>query len=163
MDGAAPVVLGPEDGDISPEGRVRDRFLLEAHQTGGRFALVEHRFEPHSLAAPMHRHSREDEYTYVVRGRIGAITDGREVLAETGDLVHKPRGQWHTFWNPGDEEARVLELISPGGFEQLFRWMMTHPVEDPAELAVEGASYGAEIDMEATARLLQEHAGEFDF
>lgn len=161
MDGSAPVVIGPEDGDISPAGRVRDRFLLEAHQTGGRFALVEHRFEPHSLAAPVHRHSREDEYTYVVRGRIGAISEGREVLAEPGDLVHKPRGQWHTFWNPGDEEARVLELISPGGFEQLFRWLMTHPVDDPAELAAAGAPYGCEIDLEATARLLQDHAGLF--
>ena len=162
MDGPEPVVLGPEDGDISPAGRVRDRFLLEAHQTGGRFALVEHRFEPHSLAAPMHRHAHEDEYTFVLEGSIGAVLGGREVLARVGDLVHKPRGQWHTFWNPGDEEARVLELVSPGGFEQLFRDLMAEPVEDPAGLAVAGAAYGVEIDMDATARLLEEHAGLFE-
>jgi quercetin dioxygenase-like cupin family protein len=162
MDGPEPVVLGPEDGDISPAGRVRDRFMLEAHQTGGRFALLEHRFEPHSLAAPVHRHAHEDEYTFVLQGRIGAVLGGREVLAGAGDLVHKPRGQWHTFWNPGDDEARVLELISPGGFEQLFRSMMTQPVEDPDDLAAAGAAYGAEIDMAATVRLLEEHAGLFE-
>lgn len=77
MDGPEPVVLGPEDGDISPAGRVRDRFLLEAHQTGGRFALLEHRFGPHSLAAPVHRHAHEDEYTFVLQGRIGAVLGGR--------------------------------------------------------------------------------------
>jgi hypothetical protein len=34
--------------------------------------------------------------------------------------VHKPRGQWHTFWNAGDEPCRILEIISPAGFERFF-------------------------------------------
>jgi Cupin domain len=42
------------------------------------------------------------------------------VEAGPGDLVYKPRGQWHTFWNAGDEPARILEIISPAGFEQFF-------------------------------------------
>lgn len=104
-------MLGPDDGDISPEGRVKDRFLIEGHHTGGRFALVEHRFEPHSLAAPMHRHHREDEYTFVLRGQIGAVIDGSEVLASAGDLIFKPRGQWHTFWNPGDVDVEATEAL----------------------------------------------------
>jgi hypothetical protein len=36
-------------------------------------------------------------------------------------LIFKPREQWHTFWNAGDEPARILEIISPAGFEDFFR------------------------------------------
>jgi hypothetical protein len=44
----------------------------------------------------------------------GEETDGRSVL------IFKPRGQWHEFWNAGDEPARIFELVSPGGFENYF-------------------------------------------
>jgi mannose-6-phosphate isomerase-like protein (cupin superfamily) len=154
---SGPVVLGPQDGDLSSEGRVLDRFLIDGHMTGGRFALVEHRFEPHSLAAPMHRHHREDEYTFVLQGRIGAVLGGEEVVAEEGDLVFKPRDQWHTFWNPSDEPARVLELISPAGLEQFFRWLMDHPEPDPEALAAAAAPYHCDVDPEATRSLLARH------
>jgi Cupin domain len=46
---------------------------------------------------------------------------GDEVLiGSPGDLIFKPRNQWHTFWNAGDEQARILEIISPAGFERFF-------------------------------------------
>src|SRR5690348_17605096 len=51
---------------------------------------------------------------------MGALLGEDVVEAGPGDLVHKPRGQWHTFWNAGDEPARILEIISPAGFEQFF-------------------------------------------
>ena len=75
---------------------------------------------PHALAAPLHRHAREDEYSYVVEGRVGALLGDEVVLAGPGDLIFKPRNQWHTFWNAGDEPARLLEIISPAGFERFF-------------------------------------------
>ena len=59
-------VLGPQDGAMSGLGGVRDRFMIDGKETGGRFALVEHQFEPRALAAPMHRHCDEDEFTYVL-------------------------------------------------------------------------------------------------
>ncbi|MDQ4128209.1 MAG: cupin domain-containing protein [Actinomycetota bacterium] len=46
---------------------------------------------------------------------MGARLGDEVVYAATGDLVFKPRGQWHTFWNAGDRPCRVLEIISPGG------------------------------------------------
>ena len=51
---------------------------------------------------------------------MGALLGDDVVEAGPGDLVYKPRGQWHTFWNAGDEPARILEIISPAGFEQFF-------------------------------------------
>jgi oxalate decarboxylase/phosphoglucose isomerase-like protein (cupin superfamily) len=68
----------------------------------------------------VHRHTREDEYSYVLEGRVGALLGDEVVYGEPGDVIFKPRGQWHTFWNAGDEPAGILEIISPAGFEGYF-------------------------------------------
>ena len=113
-------VLGPADGRSGRLGAIGVRFMVDAEESGGGFALVEHPMPPRALAAPLHRHSREDEYSYVVEGRVGALLGDEVVYGEPGDLIFKPRGQWHTFWNAGDEPARLLEFVSPGGFEGYF-------------------------------------------
>lgn len=69
--------------------------------------------EPRALAAPMHGPHREDEYSLVLEGSIGALLGDSVVVGNPGDLIFKPREQWHTFWNAGDVPARVLEIISP--------------------------------------------------
>jgi mannose-6-phosphate isomerase-like protein (cupin superfamily) len=158
-----PRFLAAGAGEISPDtGGVRDRFLIDGTATGGRFALVEHLFPPRALAAPMHRHHDEDEFTYVTRGRIGAVLGGQEVVAGPGDLVVKPRGQWHTFWNAGDEPAACLEMISPAGLEQLFREMAgLGPTFDPEALAELAARHGCDLDMEATGPVIARHGLRF--
>ncbi|MGZ5369900.1 MAG: cupin domain-containing protein [Aeromicrobium sp.] len=152
-------VLGPQDGQIlgSPGG-VRDRFMADAAVSGGRFSLVEHLMAPRSIAAPVHRHTREDEFTYVLEGSVGAMLGEHEVIAEVGDLIFKPRNQWHTFWNAGDSPARVLEIISPGGLEELFRelGLMTSEPE-PDTVATLAANYGCEVDFERTGPLMERH------
>ncbi|MGD9528410.1 cupin domain-containing protein [Pseudonocardia sp.] len=152
-------VLAAGTGEISPDaGGVRDRFMIDGVLTGGRFALVEHLFPPRALAAPMHRHHDEDEFTYVTRGRIGAVLGGVELEARPGDLIVKPRGQWHTFWNASDEPAACLEIISPAGLEQAFREMAgLGPTLDAAGLAELAARHGCDIDMEATGPLVARH------
>ena len=151
-------VLPAGEGDMSSLGGVRDRFMIDGADTGGRFALVEHLFEPRALAAPMHRHHDEDEYTYVLTGRIGAVIEGHEVEAGVGDLLFKPRGQWHTFWNAGDEPASCLELISPAGLEQLFRSFAALPGEpEPEQLAEMAAKYGCDLDFPATFPVVERH------
>ncbi len=147
-------MLGPDDGDMGLIGMVLDRFMVDGPQTGGRFALVEQRFAPHTLAGPVHRHHLEDEYTYVLRGHVMALVDTAEVLASPGELIVKPRLQWHAVWNPGDEEARVLELISPAGLETFFRWLTDHPEPSPEHLEEAAAPYQWDVDAHATRRLL---------
>src|SRR5213083_1834857 len=94
--------------------------MIYGEECGGGFSLVEHPMPPRRLAAPLHRHTREDEYSFVLEGRMGALLGDDVVYAEVGDLVYKPRDQWHTFWNAGEEPCRILEIISPAGFEQFF-------------------------------------------
>lgn len=152
------ILLDGEGLVVGDPNGVRDRFMIDGQDAGGRFALVQHLFAPRALAAPMHRHHLEDEFTYVVSGRIGAVLGDREVEAGPGDLIFKPRGQWHTFWNAGDEPAAVLELISPAGLEEFFRALGTMPQPiDPAELGELAAPYQCDADMDATQALLQRH------
>ena len=92
-------VLGPSDGRAGLLGSMGVRFMLAGGDTGGGFTLVEHPIPRRALAAPLHRHSREDEYSFVLEGRIGALLGDEVVHGELGDLIVKPRGQWHTFWN----------------------------------------------------------------
>ncbi len=113
-------VLGPEDGKAGKLGSIGVRFMIDGAESGGGFSLVEHPMPPNKLAAPLHRHSREDEYSFVIEGRVGALLGDETVYGEPGDLIFKPRGQWHTFWNAGDEPCRILEIISPAGFERFF-------------------------------------------
>lgn len=146
--------MEPEQG----VGGVTDRFLIDGAETGERFALVQHLFAPKALAAPMHRHHDEDEYTFVLTGRIGAVIEGTEVVAERGDLLFKPRGQWHTFWNAGDEPASCLELISPAGLEKLFRAFadLTEP-PTPEQMSELAAPYHCDLDLEATFPVMERH------
>jgi mannose-6-phosphate isomerase-like protein (cupin superfamily) len=136
--------------------------MVDGTDSDGRFALVQHLFAPRALAAPMHRHHQEDEYTYVLTGRIGAILDGVEVVAEPGDLLFKPRGQWHTFWNATDEPASCLEIISPAGLEQFFRALAELTEEPTPEAMAElAAPYHCDADMDATFPLVQRHGLSF--
>jgi mannose-6-phosphate isomerase-like protein (cupin superfamily) len=137
-------VVGPGDGAEGFLGSIGVRFMIDGPEAGGRFSLVEHPMSPRALAAPVHRHAREDEYSFVLEGRMGALLGDDVVEAGPGDLVHKPRNQWHTFWNAGDEPCRILEIISPAGFERFF-----------AELDAMGGGTGA--GEEAVAELSQRY------
>jgi quercetin dioxygenase-like cupin family protein len=153
-------IVGPRDGKLGKLGGIGIRFMVGGAESGGGFALVEHPMEPRALAAPMHRHSREDEYSFVLEGRVGAELGGEIVYGETGDLIFKPRGQWHTFWNAGDKPARILEIISPAGFEKFFDTMTELAALgelNPARMGALASDYGAEIDITSVPRLVAAH------
>jgi mannose-6-phosphate isomerase-like protein (cupin superfamily) len=113
-------VVGSEDGKAGFLGSIGVRFILGGAESGGGVALVEHPMSPRALAAPLHKHELEDEYSFVLSGRVGALLGDEVLEGGPGDLIFKPRNQWHTFWNAGDEPARILEIISPAGFEKYF-------------------------------------------
>jgi quercetin dioxygenase-like cupin family protein len=153
-------VVGPSDGPSVELAMIGARFMIDGDDTDGRFALVEHPMAPRGLAAPMHRHANEDEYSYVLDGRMEAQLGDEVVVGEVGDLIFKPRGQWHSFWNPDDKPARILELISPAGFERYFAEMselVAAGPPDPEKAAALQARYELEMDMESVPRLCREH------
>ncbi len=115
-----PRIIGPRDGRAGFLGTIGVRFMIDGLEAGDRFSLVEHPMAPRTLAAPLHRHTREDEYSFVLEGSVGALLGDDVAIGKPGDLIFKPRNQWHTFWNDGDTPARILEIISPAGFEHFF-------------------------------------------
>jgi len=151
-------VLGPRDGNAGFIGSIGVRFMIDGAESDGGFSLVEHPLSARALAAPLHRHTREDEYSYVLEGRVGALLGDEVVIGAPGDLIFKPRHQWHTFWNAGDEPARLLEIISPAGFEQYFAELVelggSTKADRQALLALSGR-YGLEMKPETIPDLVQ--------
>lgn len=111
--------VAPAHGQSVDLGGVGVQFKIPGAQTAGLFAVVEHPVEPRVIVEP-HVHEREDELSYVLEGTIWARVGEEEIEATVGSYVWKPRGVLHTFWNPGPEPARILEIISPAGFERFF-------------------------------------------
>ena len=149
MEATKAKVVGPQDGKTGFLGSIGVRFMIDGEETDRGFSLVEHPMSPRALAAPLHRHNKEDEYTYVLEGKVGALLGDEVLVAEVGDLVFKPRDQWHTFWNAGDTPARILEFIAPAGFEHFFE-----------ELSDMGGALNA--DPEALGALCQRYELEMD-
>jgi len=130
------------------------RYLLE----GEGFALVEHTLPPRALGSPLHRHANEDEYSYVLEGRLGAQLGDDVVEAGPGELVQKPRGQEHAFWNAGDEPLRFLEIIAPGAFAQYFRELAPVLAAGDQDGVQEIAGrYELEIDFATIPMLAERH------
>ena len=151
-------VLAPTDGEAVFLGSIGVRFLIEGSEAGERFAFLEHPMSARALAAPLHRHTCEDEYSFVLEGRMGALLGEDVVEAGPGELVFKPRNQWHTFWNARDEPCRVLEIISPAGFERYFRDLaaLGGPLKaTPEQFAELVQRYGFESRPETIPELLQ--------
>ena len=160
MHAAVSHLLGPDDGEVVRLLALGVRFMIDGETTGGAFSLVEHPLPPRALGAPLHTHGDEDEWSYVLEGRVG-IQLGADVLeAGPGDLVVKPRGIAHTFWNAGDEPVRLLELISPAGFEHYFRELaplLAGPERDEAAIGEVVRRYNLDIDFGTIPTLAERH------
>ena len=153
-----PKILHSGEGAAGFLGSIGVRFMIDGDESGGGFSLVEHPISARALGAPLHRHSREDEYSYVLEGRMGALLGDDVLEAGPGTLVFKPRHQWHTFWNAADEPARILEIISPAGFERYFQELVAlggSRRAAPEALRALSERYGLEVQPETIPTLLE--------
>jgi quercetin dioxygenase-like cupin family protein len=153
-------VLGPDDGRAVDLAGLGVRFMIDGERSGGGFALVEHPLAPRTLGSPIHTHSREDEYSYVLEGRVGLLIGDETIEATAGQLAFKPRGVPHAFWNATDEPARFLEVISPAGFEQYFAEaanLFVPGEPDMEAFAALSERYGLVMDFDSVPRLAAEH------
>jgi quercetin dioxygenase-like cupin family protein len=161
MDGVvARHTLGPDEGQVVHLLALGVRFMIDGDATGGAFSLVEHPLPPRALGAPVHTHRNEDEYSYVLEGRVGVQLGGDVIEAGPGSLVFKPRGVAHAFWNAGDEPARLLEIISPAGFEHYFRELaplLAATDRDEAAIGDVVSRYELDIDFDSIPALAERH------
>ena len=113
-------VMEPGAGRVGDLGSIGVQFKLWGEDTNGEVSVVEHPF-PVGALVPPHLHTREDEYSIVTEGEIGFRSGSRQVVLAAGGYITKPRGEMHTMWNAGSVPARMIEIISPAGFEGFFR------------------------------------------
>jgi len=123
---------------------------LTSAETGS-ISIVEHVFSPGVLVPP-HRHTLEDEISYVVMGDIGFRSDGKEVTLAAGGYIVKPRGELHSMWNAGSTPARMIEIISPAGFEKYFVELAeavaaAGGVPEPSTMGAIAGRFGLSFDL----------------
>jgi uncharacterized cupin superfamily protein len=78
----------------------------------------------------------------VLEGEGGVRAGDQVIVATPGCYVLKPRGVPHTFWNAGTKPARVIEIISPAGFEELAELVRSSEAPDKAKTAALAERYG---------------------
>jgi hypothetical protein len=133
-------MLGPSEGEVVHLFALGVRFMIDGETTGGAFSL--------------------DEYSYVLEGRVGLQLGDEVIEAGPGELVFKPRGIAHAFWNAGDEPARLLELISPAGFENYFRELaplLAARERDEPAIGDVVDRYQLDIDFDTIPTLAERH------
>src|SRR5689334_23492322 len=135
--------------------------LLVGPEAAGGMSFLLHPLAPRALGSPVHTHRHEDEYSLVLDGEIGVQLGDEVLTAGPGDLVLKPRGVPHAFWNATDEPARLLEIIAPGGFASYFTRLgalfAAGGPPDPADLAAVAEEFGLDLDGASVPRLAATH------
>lgn len=144
-------------------GKLGTKLEISRTENEANIAIVEHILPPHTLAAPLHRHSREDEVSYVLEGELTVLAGEKIWTVPADEATVKGRNTWHTFWNAGDEPLRFLEIIAPGEFSEFFEEISrVYPV-DPADKEALARfeeiceRYGFEADLESIPKLCEEH------
>lgn len=154
-------VIAPSARRTLLKGPLGALLLLSATETENRLAVVEHSLAPRALGAPVHTHRHEDEYSIVLEGTVGVQIGEQVFEAGSGSVVVKPRGVPHAFWNPTDQPARLLEILSPAGFESYFaelgEILAASGLPDMAALGALAERYGLELDPASIPRLAAAH------
>jgi mannose-6-phosphate isomerase-like protein (cupin superfamily) len=107
-------IVSPDGGEQTLTGPVRMRILEDGSTTGHRLGIGEITIAPHTEGPPQHRHGRHDEGFYVVSGTARFTVGDQSYDAGPGTLVMVPPGAPHTFANPSDEPAVLLNTFTPG-------------------------------------------------
>jgi mannose-6-phosphate isomerase-like protein (cupin superfamily) len=107
---------------------------IESHHTNGAFSLTEIIVAPQA-GPPLHIHHDADEVLYVLEGTVDFVCDGARFRTGPGGLAAIPRGAPHAFRNFEDAPARMIVLLTPGGFEQFMPAVNGKPESAIPELA----------------------------
>jgi quercetin dioxygenase-like cupin family protein len=114
-------VVAPAGGDVIQLGPVQMRILEDGRTTDHRLGIGEITLPPRTPGPPQHRHARHDEGFYVVSGQAQFTVGDTTYDAPQGTLVMIPPGAPHTFANPSDEPAVLLNTFTPDLYVQYFR------------------------------------------
>jgi mannose-6-phosphate isomerase-like protein (cupin superfamily) len=89
---------------------------VSGEETDGRFSLLEW-IQPPGEQTPVHVHKHSDQTVYVLEGELTLHFPGKTVVVGPGECAHGPMGVPHTEHVTSAEPVRLVEVNSPGGFE----------------------------------------------
>ena len=114
-------IVGPQDGEIALSGPTQLRILEDGSATSHRLGIAEITIAPHTDGPPQHRHAQHDEGFYVLEGTVRFTVGDQSHDVPARTLVMVPPGAPHTFANPGDVPAVMLNTFTPDLYVQYFR------------------------------------------
>ena len=121
-DHARAIVMGPGEGQTvdNPSGGGLT-YKARSGQTEGALTAWESTAAP-GEGPPLHLHVSEDEFLYVLEGRLRFRLDESDYTEPAGAFVFIPKGVPHTWQNAGDDHARILFVFTPAspGMERFF-------------------------------------------
>lgn len=136
-------------------------YKVLSESVGGSAAIVEHTLDAKSLGAPMHKHTRENEISFVLEGELSVIQNGQVQTAGPGEYIVKPKEIFHTFWNAGDQMVRFIEIITPGNFEYYFAelapFLLKGQPPQMDKVRETARKYGLIIDPDAAAEIITKY------
>lgn len=152
----SPKLVAPGEGKTVRLFGVRFGYKIESAACGGVLAVLEVEIPAKTLVKP-HCHSREDEFSLIVSGTVGARIGDHVVEAGPGSYLAKPRGVPHAMWNAGSVPAKVAEILSPGGLEAYFEELAPILAEHgtPPEYYRLAEAYGIAIENDWIPQLEQ--------
>lgn len=119
MDLPSGAIVLPRNGGRHYEmGTLHAVFKADEAETQERYSVSEWWLQPNAPGPGAHVHEVNDEVFFVLEGRPDLLIDQKWISLERGGFVLIPRGVAHDFRNTTDEEAGLLNLFIPGGFER---------------------------------------------
>jgi quercetin dioxygenase-like cupin family protein len=146
-------ITAPNGGEIIQLGPARMRIMEDGSTTARRLGIGEITLAPRSAGPPQHRHARHDEGFYVVSGTVRFTVGETDHDAPAGTLVMVPPGAPHTFANPGDQPAVMLNTFTPDLYVQYFR--------DLRDATASGQPLTPQVTTEAMSRYATTPATEY--
>ena len=122
--------------------------------------LLEIPCEPNSVVAPVHTHTREDEYQLILEGEVAFELDGEVIHAREGDMIIQERGVPMAIWNPTARPARLLVMVTPGGYDEYLKEVTPLIVSgNRAAMPAVWAKYGLTIDPSSIPQRIMQQYG----
>jgi quercetin dioxygenase-like cupin family protein len=152
-------LVRPDDGRVVMEGPMGVITKIPGTATNRVISIVEHPVAGRIMVPP-HVHEDHDEWSYVLEGRIGARVGDDEFIADAGSYILKPRQIPHVFWNPDDRPARILEIITPSGLEEMFATigeLRARGELTPQTMGETAARYGSTMSMDWVPDLISRY------
>ena len=87
------------------------QIYVPKHVTAASFSW--HATLPPGTFVPPHIHPEQDEFIYMLEGKLDFVLDGQEAQGGPGDLIRLPRGVPHGIFSKGASAAKCLFWVSP--------------------------------------------------